>query len=189
MSLVSVTPACGVLKTPGTQLIVYYTLQEELTGYPATVAAGGGVAAGDTKRLGEAFDFSGAPSGEGYWRIAKILVDSGDLRWALEGDPGGQGINNSLPFFIEGANPEQLEAIDNFMKYSGCIIMAVEGRNGIHYVIGDAVMGVYIRTAEGGLGKAAGEQHGTAFEFYWPKGVTPFTIDAATYPFDTTPNP
>lgn len=189
MSLVNITKACGQFKLPGTQLKVKYTLQSDLNGFPATVAAGGGTAAGDTKRLGAAFDFTGAPSGSGYWREADILVDSGDLRWTLEGDPGGQGINNSLPFFIEGALPAQLEAADMFLKYSGCIILSIEGRNGVDYVIGDLKMGVYIRTAEGGLGTTAGEQHGTAYEFYWPKGVTPYTIDATTYPFDTTPNP
>ena len=190
MSLVTVTPPCGKLRPPGTQLEVKYTLQEELTsGFPATVAAGGGSAPGDTKRLGEAFDFTGAPSGSGYWRTAKILVDSGDLRFALEGDPGGQGFNNTLPFFIEGMEPEQLEAAEMFAKYSGCLIMAIEGRNGLYYVIGDLKMGVYVRTAEGGLGTSSGEQHGTAYEFYWPKGTAPMTIDPVAFPFDTTPNP
>lgn len=189
MSLVSITPACGQKKTPGTQLEVLFTLQEELNGFPATVAAGGGTAAGDSKRLGEAFDFSLAPAGKGFWRTAKILVDSGDLRWTLEGDPGGQGVNNTLPFFIEGALPEQLEALDCFLQYSGCLLLSIEGRNGVNYVIGDQKMGVYVRSAEGGLGTANGEQHGTAYEFYWPKGVTPFTIDPVTYPFDLTPNP
>ena len=76
-----------------------------------------------------------------------------------------------------------------FLKYSGCLILSIDGRNGVSYVIGDLEMGVYVQTSEGGLGTANGEQHGTAFQFYWPKGRTPMVIDPVAFPFDLVPNP
>jgi hypothetical protein len=68
---------------------------------------------GDKRRLGEAFDFSTADAGFGYWREYDILVDTGQLRTLLEGEFGGQGFRQRLDFFLMGNGPIENENADH----------------------------------------------------------------------------
>ena len=87
---------CGVANPAGTEVDLYYTCSCELNAWPKTrwevvTAASGTPAEGDTMILDEPFSFSGAPSGSGYWRKATIIVDTGAITDAVEGEVGGQG--------------------------------------------------------------------------------------------------
>jgi hypothetical protein len=194
MSLTSMIRTCGDPLPPGTKAKLYVTLKDELNGFPATVEAlklamtptPGVPVKGDKRRLGEAFDFSEAPSGFGYWREYDILVDTGQLRTLLEGEFGGQGFRQRLDFFLLGNSAIENENADDFVANGGCMIAMIGMKAKDDYaVLGDLENPVWVETAEGGSG---GERVGFQYTFYANTGRTPYFYDSAEFGIDTTPN-
>jgi len=186
---------CGKPNLPGTKIKLRLTeICELANGMPATrselvLAASGTPEVGDKKIYDEPFDFSAAASGEGYWREYDILVDTGSLNAMLEGEVGGQGFANKIPFFIVGLGPAQLEIADDFVAHSNCLIASIVSRDGIAYVIGRVDNPVTIESAELTLGLKNGDRKGGAWVLNASEGYSPMTYDADTHGFDITPNP
>lgn len=181
--------SCGSPLPPGTKSKLYVTLKDELAAWPQTqeaitLDASGTPVKGDKKRLGEAFDFTGAGSGLGFWREYDILVDTGVLRTLLEGEIGGQGYRQRLDFFLLGNGPVENEQADDFLGNSGCMIAMIGLKAGQYAVLGDLDDPVFIETAEGGSG---GDRVGFAYTLYANTGTTPYFYDADTLGIDTTP--
>lgn len=180
---------CGVRKSPGTLITFYYTCTCELNGYPVTRAVNGGVAAGDTKILDAPFDFSTAPAGEGYWREAQGLIDTGKVNDLLQGEVGGQGFDNMFSIFIEGTAAAQLEWADDMVAHSGCLMFLVPDRNGNFRCLGHPDQPVVV---EPGVDISTGEKNGDRVGGQWtfkcPSGVTAPIYDATTHGIDITPN-
>lgn len=192
--LMSIVNQCGSAAPPGTKTKLRLAVKGEFTNWPKTVAeiaiaASQTPLAGDTKRLGEAFDFSGASSGKGFWREFDILVDTGDLKAVLEGEVGGQGYKGQIPFTIIGMDAAKLEFADTIVAFSGCLIASISGRNNIDYILGNPDVPVVIESAELALGTKNGERSGGNYVLSANTGYTPMTYDGATLGFDITPNP
>lgn len=185
---------CGTPTPAGTEVDLYYTCSCELASWPGTkydtvIAASGTPAEGDTKILDEPFDFTGAASGTGYWRKATIVVDSGAINDTLEGEVGGQGFKNSLPFKVKGSNAEQLEFADNMAAYSGCLVAMLRDRNDNLRVLGNKGVPAYVESAEGTTGLKNGESNGFDYVLSAGTGKTAPIYDDATHGIDITPNP
>jgi hypothetical protein len=179
---------CAKPNPPGTETDLYYTCSCELNGFPKTKKELGGTDVGDSKILGEAFDFSTAPSGSGYWRKAKILVDSGEVKDILEGEVGGQGFKSSTNFYIKGTDKEQLEFADNMAAASGCIVAMLRDRNGNLRVIGKTAIPATVEAAEGTTATKNGEKRGFAWTISAATGLTAPIYDDATHGIDVQPN-
>lgn len=187
-TLQSLSRACGNNNLPGLQLKAYYAPADEFTGWPQTAEELGGSDQGDSKILDEAFDFSGAAVGKGYWREVDLTVNRNQWRSVLEGEPGGQSFKNNLDFFVKGTEAAQLEFADLMLAYSGCLIWMIADKNDIYYVFGEPTNPCFVETVEGGSGQAAGDTRGFAYSLMTMTGLTPAIYDAATHGVDTTPN-
>jgi hypothetical protein len=187
-TLQSLTRTCGQSIPPGTKTKVYFTFVSELTGFPATAEDNGGTDQGDSKMLDEAFDFSAAASGKGFWRELDILVDTGSVADTLEGEIGGQGFVNRLPFFVLGDGAAEREFADQVAANSGCTIWLVPTKGGRYIVVGNPDNPVFIEQIEGGTGTQNGDRVGFAYTLYANTGYTSMLYDADTYAIDTTPN-
>lgn len=186
--LQSLTRTCGQSIPPGTKLKAYFTLKDELTGWPQTAEELGGTDQGDSKILDEAFDFSGAAAGKGFWREVDILVDTGQLRDTLEGEIGGQGFVNRLDFFVLGAGAPQLEFADQVAANAGCMIWMIPDKKGNYRVLGEPDNPVFVETLEMTTGTVNGDRVGGAYTLYANTGFTAPIYDADTHGIDTTPN-
>lgn len=181
---------CGSPIPPGTKAKLYITLKDELAAWPDTeeaikIADLETPVKGDKKRLGEAFDFTGAGSGLGFWREYDLLVDTGQLRTVLEGEIGGSGYRQRLDFFLLGNGPVENEQADDFLANSGCMIALIGMKASDNYaVLGDLENPVFIETAEGGSG---GDRVGFAYTLYANTGKTPYFYDVSQFAINTTP--
>ena len=188
MALIDMLRVCGTSNLPGTKTTLYYAPKGEFTGWPATKADNLGTDPGDTKILDEPFDFTGAPAGSGYWRRADILIDTGAVNHVLEGELGGRGYKNSLPFFILGTDAEQLEFADELVRYDGCLIAMIEDRNGKMRVLGTTGVPAQVESAEGGTGLKTGDRRGIAYVLMDSTGATSPIYDHDTHGIEITPN-
>lgn len=190
-TLTAYSKTCGKKKIPGTTSQIYLGITDEVTGWPRTkdvieLAADANyvVQAGDTKLLYEAFDFAAAATGAGYFRLFPILVDTGDVRNLLEGEIGGQGFKQELPFFLEGVSPEANEAADCLLQYTGCLFAIVPDKTGQYHVIGTKENPLYIEQANGSLLGRVGYD----YVFMAKNGLTHSFYDATQFGIDVTPN-
>jgi hypothetical protein len=188
-TLVDLLRACGESIPPGTKSKLYFTLKGELAAWPQTKEELGGSAQGDSKILDEPFDFSGAPSGLGFWRAVDILVNTGQFRDTLEGEIGGQGFTSRVDFFVLGQGENQLEFADCVAANNGCLIAMVPDKSGNHRVLGNLDDPAFVEAIEGGTGLAPGDRVGAAYTLYANMGITAPIYDADTHGIDTTPNP
>lgn len=171
--LKSLARVCGTSNPPGTAAKLYYWKKGELNAWPQTKAAAGGTAPGDTKRLDGNFDFIAS----GYMRSVDILVDTGQLKNTLEGEPGGQGYKSEIPFFVLGTSAEQLEFADSMVSYSGCLIAMIKTRVGDFHVVGNLDSPCFVATADMDTGGKNGDKSGTAFNLYAATGFTSFIYE------------
>lgn len=176
---------CGVSLAKGTRETLYATYTDELSGMPATAADNGGTAAGDTKIYDEAWDFTGAPAGQGYWRSAPILINTGQVRNADEGEVGGKTMMNEILGFIPGNDAATREFIDCLRSAAGCGIFMLSDKNGLHHVVGSILNPAYVDITEGGTG---GDRVGYDVRIYADYGATNMQYDADTYAIEITPN-
>jgi|GEM_PF-3268987 len=191
MPLNDLVGQCGQQRPPGTEALLYFTLDHELSAFPQTqyaltLAAAGDPVPGDKKRLGEPFDFSAAPSGAGFFRRVKILLDTGQLRNAIEGEVGGQAVRQRVDFFIPGMEAEALEWGDDLLGYSGCLIPLIPLKAGQYIVMGDLNNPCFVESGEGGSG---GDRVGHQYTLVCNTGFMPYVYDADTHGIDITPNP
>lgn len=181
---------CGSKNPPGTRTKLYYALDSEFNGWPRTRAeiTGASAVLGDKKILDEPFDFTTAPSGQGNWKSADILVDTGEVRDVLEGELGGQGYKSSFGFFLAGTDAENLEVADDFAAASGCIVAMIADRLDNFRVLGTPDNPAMVETAEGSTGAKNGDRRGFAYTFSASTGETAPIYDAETHGIDITPN-
>jgi len=178
-SLKNLTSSCGTNYIPGTKATLYLVPKGELAAWPATEADGAGTDPGDTKLIAEAWDFTGAGSGLGYWRQVDILVNTGGVVETLEGEIGGQAMVQRLNFFVHGATETQKEFADDVAAYNGCLIAMISDKSGKYHVIGNLDDPCFIEQIEGGTGAAPGDRVGFAYTLYSNAGVTSLVYPSA----------
>jgi len=188
---------CGKPKLAGTKAKLRITCGEcdLVNGMPATRAELLALAntpelivAGDTKIYDEPFDFSGAEAGAGYWREYSISVDTGSLKAVLEGEQGGQGFANSIPFYLEGMNAVVFEELDALVAHSGCMVASIELKDGTSIVIGSTDVGVIVESAEFDSGEKNGDKKGGQMVLKATDGFAPMVYNADEHGYDITPN-
>lgn len=177
------TSTCGTQYPPGTLATVYYTCSCELADFPGVLATTGD---GDTVTLDGPFDFTGADTGEGYWRQANILIDTGGIKQTLEGEVGGQALSAEVRFFVLGTEAAQAEFAENMVKASGCLVMMMKQRDStMMRVIGTKDIPAVVRSLEFDGGEQNGDRNGAAYAIGASAPIRYY--DDATHGINTTP--
>lgn len=184
------TKPCGQNNAKGTKEIAYVSYTDEIAAMPqnrfdVVTAALGTPVLGDKKIYDEPWDFSGAPSGQGYWRSFPILINTGQFRNVEEGEIGGKSMMNEFVGFVPGNNSEVRESIDCLRAGSGCMILMVPDKNGVYHVAGSIENPLYVDVNEGGTG---GDRVGYDLRFYADGGFTNMEYDADTHGIDIDAN-
>jgi hypothetical protein len=183
--LKNLTGECGKQTPPGTTVKLYYTCSCELNGFPSVLTT---TVAGDSVRLDGPFDFSTAPVGEGYWRVADILINTGRITQAVEGEVGGQGVAGGMGFTVVGSNAAQLEFQENLVKASGCIVGMMKQRGHTEYtVMGSEEIPAVVTEGTMDGGANLGDINGTPYVLKASTGLRMY--DADTHGIDIIPNP
>jgi hypothetical protein len=172
--------ACGNANLPGVKAKLYLIPKDEITTPWPTV--GSGSTLGITKTLTTAWSLV-TTAGLGYWREFDILVDTGEIRMALEGNVGSKFWRNFLDFFIEGLQKEQLYTADAMVADSGCLIGMVMLKDGTTLVFGDLDNPLFLEAGEGGAGN---DQVGIKYTLMFNNGKAPMIYNSGLA-IDTTP--
>ena len=180
VAIKTLTRTCGNANLPGTKAVIYLTSKDEILTWPTI---GSGSTYGIGKTLTTAWSLS-TTVGLGYWRQFDILVDTGAIKMALQGNVGSKYWKNSIDFFIEGMKKEQLQFADDIVGDSGCLIAMIQLKDGTTIVLGDLENPVFIEAAEGG---ATNEQVGVKYTLYSNTGKSPMIYNSGLV-IDVTPS-
>lgn len=181
---------CGKNESAGIKEIGYMTYTSELATYPMTraqvvTAASGVPDAGDTKILDEPFDFTGAASGQGYWRSIPLLINRGSVNNLEEGEIGGKTLTNEGLFFIPGNGPVEKEAVECLRGASGCGIWMFPDKAGRYQVVGTIDSPAYFEITE--ASGTGGEVVGYACRVFADTGFINLEYDATAHGINITP--
>ena len=181
---------CGLNESAGIKEKGYMTYIKELASYPMTraqvvLAASGVPEPGDTKILDEPFDFTGAASGEGYFRSFPLLINRGSVGNLEEGEIGGKTLMNEAPFFIPGNDAVVKEAVECLRMASGCGIFMFPDKANRHQVIGTIESPAYFELT--GVSGTGGDVVGYACRVFADTGAINLEYDADTHGIDITP--
>lgn len=170
MSLKALSQPCGKKRITGTTTTIQYVGVDDIQTFPRSKyeinkdVNGYTAALGDTKLLTESFLFE---AGKG-WLDIDILVDSGNYASLINGEIGGQGYRNELPFKIDGSNPKHNEFVDCLIQHSGCMIFRVKSKSGYELILGTLENPVYVETISGDLTAILGFE----YQLYCNTGLT-----------------
>lgn len=144
---------CEQSNAAGVKQIGYTCPVEEFAGWPAYSS---GTAAGDTVRVTAPFDFTGAPSGKGFWRSFPNTIEKGSYKFTLEGPKASKTILEEYTFQIDGLDAAQLEFV-NYLKNGAYVFLAPDNAGTTH-VIGRNDSPAFVETSEGNTGSAPGDE-------------------------------
>lgn len=186
--LKNLADVCGKTDPPGTEVDFYYTCSCELADWPQTAKelASPGTAPGDSVRLGEAFDFTGAPTGEGYWRKATALVDKGGINMGVEGEVGAQALFSGARWYLKGTDAIKAEFAKDLTNASGCLIVMLKPRESADFAVcGTKAVPAVVESIEFDSGEKVGDLNGSAYKL---RANTNLHYYAETLGVDVTPN-
>lgn len=165
---------CGKTVSAGTTAVLYLTSAEELNGFPQTqFEKTAATTPGAKLTLDDAFDFSTAPVGKGYWRKYPIMIDYSMIEAKTAGELGNISFGNNLPFFLIGTNAEVREFA---MTIANCCIVAlIETREGEISVIGRDNDPAHVSEITISTQKKVGESSGAAFNLQCNNGKPWYT--------------
>lgn len=175
--------ACGTTNPPGVEVDFYYTCTCELDSWPALSGTG----TDGQVRLNAAFDFSSAPSGEGYWRKTTAVVDKSAFSMGVEGEVGGQALFSGGAFYIKGTESDKAEFALDMVNSSGCLSIAIKARNSTDWtIVGSKAVPAFVESLDFNSGQKVGDTNGAA---YAVRANTQLYYYADSLGIDTTPNP
>lgn len=128
-------------------------IEEFVNGFPAYSS---GTAAGDTVRVTTDFSFTGAPSGDGYWRSFPNTIEKGAYSFRFEGPKGSKTLVEEYQFQIDGLDAAQLEFV-GWLKNGAYSFLAPDNAGTTH-VLGRPDSPAFVETAEGNTGSAPGDE-------------------------------
>lgn len=180
-------------KTPGNKVDIYYSPIGEHTGRPQTVAelnsaTPENIVQGDTMRLGEPFDFTGAASGLGYWRKLTCILDTAKIEAILQGEVGSYSFDNMIDFEVSGVAAEQLEFAVALKNCCEGFTFMVPTKDGEHLVIGEPGLPVFPVSNTLSTGAGSGDKKAGVYQLKVNSSVPFYHYDAATHGIEITPN-
>lgn len=165
MPLSNVIKQCGNGQVPGTKGRVYFVPKGDITTF---ATATGNSAYGDDKVLNQDFTLGNGKK----WFELDILVNTGDVIDAVQGEIGGQFIRNSFTFFVPDYNKAQRKLVDDMLAHSGCLIFLVPGKDGQTSIIGNLENPCYVEQLTAGVGGPETTRVGAAYRVYAETGYS-----------------
>jgi hypothetical protein len=176
---------CDSLNISGIEVDIWFSCAKEHAKTPRSKAQMPTPtnAPGDKNRIGENYDFTGAPAGEGYWRKMTVIADTGmvDTKGAVK--DGTTSISNDVKFKLKSFGPVEKEFAENVAACCGMVLLVTD-KNTVTHEIGTPRNPATVSKFEGGTG---GDFRGFDYEIM-SKGRTPRTFDLMLFPLDITPN-
>lgn len=177
MAISSLIKSCGNGAVPGTKERMYFIQKGDITTF-ATASASAEY--GDDKILDQDFTLGVTAA----WKELDILVNTGDVIDAIQGEVGGQFIRNSFVFFVPEYSKGARKLVDDMLANSGCLIFLVPGKDGNVNVVGNLENPCYIEELTAGIGGPETTRVGTAYRVYADTG---YSSPIYTGAIDTTP--
>lgn len=160
MALSNLIEQCGTKAPPGVEVDMYVTCSCELNGFPALTGTGED---GDV-RLSEAFDFTGADPGEGYFRQYTAVVDKNGFSMGFEGEVGSEALFANAAFYIKGTDSTRAQFANDIIQGSGCLVILMKPRTSDDYVvIGSVAVPAFIESLDFNSGQKTGDSNGAAY--------------------------
>lgn len=152
----------------GTKGTGYMAPAEEFAAWPAFTTPGT-AGDGNTVVLSGNFSFTGAGTGNGYFRSFPMLLEKGDVKYNAVGGTGSKSIEAIASFYIVGLDKVQLEWLKNVMNIPG--VWLIPDKNGSVHCLGSKTDPAYLQEAAGGTGVAATDERGTLYTIRWVTAV------------------
>jgi len=165
MALTSVVKSCGNGQVPGTKQRVYFIQKGDITTFASASAS---AAYGDDKTFDTAFTLGASKR---WWEL-DVLVNTGDVIDAAQGEVGGQFIRNSFVFFVPDYNKEQRKLVDDMLANSGCLIFLVPGKDGKVSIVGNLENPCVVESLTAGVGGPETTRVGAAYRVYSETGYS-----------------
>lgn len=176
-NLTNLINRCEEDNLPGIKQKIYACPASEFNGWPDVDT--------DGVTLTEAFSFTGAGTGKGYWRAVEVQMDSASVSAKASGEVGSIMPSVTFPFFVNGFDTDaKAWAHEN---KNCCLVFLVPDRSGVYHVIGHPDDPAHLTEFDGGTGAKQGDKRGIMYTATWNAGKMPYSYDAATLGIDTTP--
>lgn len=142
----------------------YMAPAEEFASWPAMQATTS-VGDGDTVRLTGNFSFTGAGTGNGYFRKFSMLLEKGSVNYKIVGGLGSKSYEITANFYILGVDAAQLEFSNDMKNIPG--VWLITDKNGTVHCLGSKDDPAYISEADGTTGTAATDERGILYTCRW----------------------
>jgi hypothetical protein len=150
---------CGQ-NAAGTTSTAYMAPASEFATFPAFQT---NTAPGDGKSvlLTGNFDFAGAGSGKGYFREIGLVLEKNGVQRKAVGGRGSRSIEETLTFYVAGADQKQLEWFRNQLNIPG--VWLIKDKNGVTHCLGTKEDPAFMEEADMNTGQAATDERGTLY--------------------------
>lgn len=142
----------------GVKGTLYLVPAKEFASWPAYLST---TDPGDTVKLDGNFSFTGAGTGNGYWRAFPCLLEKGAVEYNVVGGKGSKSFDVMGRGYVLGVDAKQLE------WFKGVINTPVVGlwvdKKGVMHVIGSKDDPAYLEEGAGTTGVAATDERGISF--------------------------
>jgi hypothetical protein len=143
----------------------YMAPSEEFASWPAYQNTSDTLGDGDTVRLDGNFSFTGAGTGNGYFRTYPMLLEKGQVNYKLVGGLGSKSYEVTASFYVLGLNAEELEFGTSMKNIPG--VWLFKDKNNVVHCLGSKDDPAYISEGDGTTGAAATDERGTLYTCRW----------------------
>lgn len=142
----------------GVKGTLYLVPAKEFASWPAYLGTTG---SGDTVKLTGNFSFTGAGTGNGYWRAFPCLLEKGAVEYNAVGGKGSKSFDVIGRGYVLGLDAAQLEWWKNMLN-APMVGLWVD-KNSTMHVIGSKDDPAYLEEGAGTTGIAATDERGISF--------------------------
>lgn len=142
----------------GVKGTLYLCPAKEFASWPAYDS---GTDPGDSVKLSGNFSFTGAGTGNGYWRAFPCLLEKGAVEYNAVGGKGSKSFDVLGRGYVLGVDAEQLEWFKNVLNTP--VVGLWVDKKGLMHVIGAKDDPAYLEEGAGTTGIAATDERGIAF--------------------------
>lgn len=178
-------PVCDDVNIAGVEVDVYFTCADELANDPKSKnkLAVPITTAGATNEIGEAYSFTGAPTGGGYWRKMRVITNSGEIETKGSVKDQTTKVESKFKFKLKGFGSIEKEFAEKVSACCGLVVLVTD-LSGVTHEFGRRSSPAVVSSFSGGTG---GDFRGINYEMD-AMGRVPRTIDLVAFPLDLTPN-
>lgn len=177
---------CGIENIGGHEVDVFYTCADELNGFPKTrdklPSPPSGVAGLNTI-LGEAFSFTGAPVGSGYWRHLRCIIDTDKLTSKGSQKDGTTNFNTDFEYKVKGVGPGVVSHQRALLACCGTVYVVIPKSGDYAIVVGTRALPCQLPDSE-----ITNVRDNRSAMFKVETSAPIYFMNLTTFPLDIVPN-